>query len=152
MKKIILFLLVSISISSFSCKTLINPKNSYIVKEKKLYYKGTEMKGVDIKSFKNITYSYESCQYRDYIKDNKNVYFKNLKVEGADPQSFVMIEQGYYKDKRYIYFYGKKLVDSNSQKDIKIIKDNKDTNCIPWGDGGCIINNGYKYLNGEKIK
>ena len=151
MKKTILFLLITISINTFACRGISNPRSSYYVSWNKVYYKNTVVMDADINTFENISYSTDSCEHRDYGKDNKNVYFKNLKVEGADPESFVILEQGYYKDKRYVYFYGKKLVGSDSRKSIVFIKDNKDTNCIPWGDGGCLINNGYKYLGGEKI-
>lgn len=87
----------------------------------------------DSADFQTISYSVESCEYRDYGKDSRNVYFKNTKVEGADAGSFIMLEQGYYKDKRYLYFYGKKLRDSDSRKEIKFIKDNKDTGLYSLG-------------------
>ena len=152
MKKIILFLLIAISITTFACRGITNPKNPYFINGNKVYYsyKGEEVKDADINTFENISYSTESCNYRDYGKDNKNVYFKNSKVEGADPESFAMLKQGYYKDKRYVYFYGKRLEGSDSRKEIIFIEGNKDNDCVPWGDGGCIVNNGNKYLGGEK--
>ena len=154
MKKI-LFLFLGVSIVGFSCQMLLNPGKPYVTLNNKVYYTGpgkAEMKLEDVNpaAFQTVSYSVESCEYRDYGKDDKNVYFKNMKVEGADTGSFVMLEQGYYKDKRYLYFFGKRLKDSDSRKEIKFIKDNKDTDCIPWGDGGCVINNGYKYKDGVK--
>ena len=154
MKKV-LFLFFLVSLMSFSCKMLVNPGKPYEILNNKVYYRGAgnvkmELEAVDSVTFQTVSYSIESCEYRDYGKDKKNVYFKNVKIEGADPASFVMLEQGYYKDKRYLYFYGKRLKDSDSKKEIKFIKDNKDTDCIPWGDGGCVINNGHKYKDGIK--
>ena len=160
MKKIITFLFFIISILNFSCRIIKNPNNIYTIKNNKVYYKAglkengsfSEIKGADYKSFITISYSQESCEYRDYGKDNKSVYFKDSKIDGADPKTFTILEQGYYKDKRYVYFSGKRLEGSDSRKEITIIKDNKDTKCIPWGDGGCILNNSFKYLNGEKLQ
>lgn len=154
MKKI-LFLFMMFSVIVFPCRILINREKPYVILNNKVYYSRTgkaemELKGADSDVFQTISYSRESCEYRDYGRDNKTVYFKNIKVEGADAGSFVMLEQGYYKDKRYLYFYGKRLKDSDSSKEIKFIKDNKDKNCIPWGDGGCVINNGHKYKDGIK--
>ena len=154
MKKV-MFLFFLFSITAFPCKMLVNPGKPFIISNNKVYYTEAgnakmELSGADSDDFQTISYSVESCEYRDYGKDSHNVYFKNTKVEGADAGSFIMLEQGYYKDKRYLYFYGKKLRDSDSRKEIKFIKDNKDTDCIPWGDGGCVINNGNKYKDGKK--
>ena len=154
MKKI-LFLFFLFSLMSFSCKMLVNSGKPYEIVNNKVYYRGAgnmnmELTGAEPADFRTISYSRESCEYRDYGKDKKNVYFKNVKVEGADAESFVMLKQGYYKDKRYLYFYGKRLKDSDSEKEIKFIEDNKDPDCIPWGDGGCVINNGNKYKDGIK--
>ena len=153
--KRVLFLFFLVSIMIFPCKMLVNPGKPYIISNNKVYYTGPgsgkmELADADAGTFQMISFSVESCEYRDYGKDNKNVYFKNMMVEGADAKSFVMLEQGYYKDKRYLYFFGKRLKDSDSSKEIKFIKDNKDTDCIPWGDGGCVINNGHKYKDGKK--
>ena len=154
MKKV-LFLFFLVSIVNFSCRGISKPVDPYIKSSNKVYYKfmgdtGQELPGAKPETVKTVSYSTSSCEYRDYGKDSKNVYFKNMKVEGADAESFVMLEQGYYKDKRYLYFYGKRLEDSDSRKEIKIIKDNKNKSCIPWGDGGCVINNGNMYKDGVK--
>ena len=154
MKKV-LFLFFLVSIIIFPCRMLVNPGNPYIISNNKVYYREAgnakmELSDVDSAVFQTISYSVESCEYRDYGKDSRNVYFKNMKVEGADPGSFIMLKQGYYKDKRYLYFYGKKLKDSDSGKEIKFIEDRKDNGCIPRGDGGCVINNGNKYKDGKK--
>ena len=155
MKKVS-FLFFLFSIMVFSCQTLVNPGKPYDISNNKVYYMGAgktemELPGADSTAFKMISYSSSSCEYRDYGKDRKNVYFRNQKIEGADAGSFVMLEQGYYKDNRYLYFYGKRLKDSDSRKEIKFIKDRKDSDCIPWGDGGCVINNGNKYKDGIKV-
>lgn len=154
MKKV-LFLFFLVSVLVFPCRMLVNPGSPYIISNNKVYYKtagDAKMLLADAEPdiFKTISYSRESCEYRDYGKDDKNVYFKNIKVEGADAKTFVMLEQGYYKDKRYIYFFGKRLKDSDSRKEIKIIEGTRDNGCVPWGDGGCISNNGYKYKDGKK--
>ena len=146
----ILFLFLFISIASFSCRGISNP-NPYIKNNNTVYYGNMGLPYVDADSFIMISYSRQSCEYRDYGKDKRNVYFEYMKVEGADAGSFVMLEQGYYKDNRYLYFYGKRLENSDSRKEIKFIKDRKDSDCIPWGDGGCVINNGNKYKDGIKV-
>ena len=149
--KRVLFLFLFISMISFTCRGIGYPKDPYIRQNNTVYYGNMGLPYVNIDSFVTISFSSSSCEYRDYGKDKNSVYFKNMKIEGADPASFVMLEQGYYKDKRYLYFYGKRLEGSDSRKEIKFIKDNKDTDCIPWGDGGCVINNGHKYKDGLKI-
>ena len=120
-----------------------------------VYYQEKLVKGADSDTLKKVELNAGNSKILDfgstYASDKNSVYFKNMKIEGADPASFVMLEQGYYKDKRYLYFYGKRLEGSDSRKEIKFIKDNKDTDCIPWGDGGCVINNGHKYKDGLKI-
>ena len=153
-RSIMLFFLISFSL--FSCRTIMNPKNPYMTKGNKVYYKDIEneemlLNGVNSKDFENISYSKETCEYRDYGKDKENVYFKNKKIEGADPKSFTMLKQGYYKDKRYIYFNGKRLKDSDSREKIEFIEVTRENTCVPWGDGGCIKNNYNEYKNEEKL-
>ena len=148
MKKIILFF-IFISTLNFSCRGLITPKSSYTIESKKVYYRNLEVVGANSASFKNISFIKDSCEYRDYAKDKNYVYYKEKRVEDADPNTFTMVDQGYYKDKKYLYFAGKRLEGSDSSKKTEIVKDNKITDCIPWGDGGCVLNNGKMYLNGE---
>ena len=102
-------------------------------------------------TFETISITTSSCEDSDYGKDSKNVYFKNFKIKGADAESFEMLGQGYFKDKRYVYFHGERLEDSDSRKGVRIVDGNEDKECIPWGDGGCVLNNGFKYLRGKKI-
>ncbi|MBP9479510.1 MAG: DKNYY domain-containing protein [Sebaldella sp.] len=150
---ILLFFLISFSL--FPCRTIINPKNPYVIKNNKVYYKDVEneemlLNNANSKEFENISYSKETCEYRDYGKDKRNVYFKNIKIKGADSKSFTVLKQGYYKDKRYIYFKGKRLEGSDSREKIEFIEGTRENSCVPWGDGGCIINNGNKYKNSSK--
>ncbi|MBP9477558.1 MAG: DKNYY domain-containing protein [Sebaldella sp.] len=155
MKKIFLYLLI-ISISTFACKDLMNPTDPYFKVDNKIYYKiprnlFLELQDVDVSTFETISITTSSCEDSDYGKDSKNVYFKNFKIKGADAESFEMLGQGYFKDKRYVYFHGERLEDSDSRKGVRIVDGNEDKECIPWGDGGCVLNNGFKYLRGKKI-
>ena len=155
MKKIFLYLLI-ISISTFACKDLMNPTDPYFKVDNKIYYKiprnlFLELQDVDVSTFETISITTSSCEDSDYGKDSKNVYFKNFKIKGADSESFEMLGQGYFKDKRYVYFHGERLEDSDSRKGVRIVDGNEDKECIPWGDGGCVLNNGFKYLRGKKI-
>ena len=148
--------LLIISISTFACKDLMNPTDPYFKVDNKIYYKiprnlFLELQDVDVSTFETISITTSSCEDSDYGKDSKNVYFKNFKIKGADAESFEMLGQGYFKDKRYVYFHGERLEDSDSRKGVRIVDGNEDKECIPWGDGGCVLNNGFKYLRGKKI-
>ena len=155
MKKIFLYLFI-ISMTAFACKGIKNPSDPYFKVDNKIYYKIPrnlilELQDVDINTFKTISRTTSSCEDNDYGKDSKNVYFKNFKIKEADAESFEILGQGYFKDKRYVYFHGERLEDSDSRKGVRIIDGNEDKECVPWGDGGCVFNNGFKYLDGKKV-
>ena len=155
MKKIFLYLFI-ISMTAFACKGIINPSDPYFKVDNKIYYKIPrnlilELQDVDINTFKTISRTTSSCQDNDYGKDSKNVYFKNFKIKEADAESFEILGQGYFKDKRYVYFHGERLEDSDSRKGVRIIDGKEDKECVPWGDGGCVFNNGFKDLDGKKV-
>ena len=85
MKKV-MFLFFLFSITAFPCKMLVNPGKPFIISNNKVYYTEAgnakmELSGADSDDFQTISYSVESCEYRDYGKDSHNVYFKNTKVE-----------------------------------------------------------------------
>ena len=150
-----LFCMLFLSVTVFSCKGIINPTNPYIKSNERIYYKNidnpfSELYNVDITTFKTISITTSSCEDNDYGKDKNNVYYKNFRIVGADPESFKNLGQGYFKDKRYVYFHGKVLEDSDSRKSIEIIDGREDQECIPWGDGGCVLNNGILYQYGQK--
>ncbi len=143
MKKIFLYLFI-ISMTAFACRGIMNPSDPYFKVVNKVYYRIPrnlilELQDVDVntfKTFKTISRTTSSCEDNDYGKDSKNVYFKNFKIKGADAESFEMLEQGYFRDKRYVYFHGERLEDSDSRTGVRIIDGNEDKECVPWGDGG----------------
>lgn len=155
--KNVVFYMLFLSVTAFSCRGIINPADPYIKLNKKIYYKNIgntffELYNVDIATFKTISITTSSCEDNDYGRDKNSVYYKENRIVGANPESFEVLGQGYYKDERYIYFHGKVLEDSDSQKSIEIIDGRKNQECIPWGDGGCILNNGIFYKDGQKSK
>jgi hypothetical protein len=153
MKSILIYMLF-LSVMVFSCKGIISPTDPYIKWNGKIYYENinifSELYDVDTATFKTISRKRSSCEDNDYGKDKNSVYYKKNRIAGADAESFEALVQGYFKDKRYIYFHGKVLEDSDSRKRIEIIDGQKDQECIPWGDGGCVLNNGILYQDGKK--
>lgn len=108
MKKIILFVLLSILVSScdqkievFKCKT-----NDDIFKG---YYNIIVIK-------KDVDTSTFTCLDGGYAKDKKNVYsFPDYYVEKADPQTFEVIELMYGKDKSNVYYISNKIKEADPQ-------------------------------------
>ena len=108
MKKVILFVLLSILFSScdqkievFKCKTnedMFKDHYNIIVLEK----------DVDSSTF--------TCLGGGYAKDKKRVYFvPDYYVEKVDPQTFEVIETMYGKDKRNVYYMKAKIKEADLQ-------------------------------------
>ena len=100
---------------------------------------------IDFKNLKNLD--------SGYFKDSKNVYYFDVdkfeKIEGADASSFEKVEYaGFYKDKNYVYFNGKKIVGMNF-KDIENIDEE-------WSiielEGTWIKYKDNVYYKGKKLK
>ncbi len=66
-----------------------------------------------------------------------------------------MLEKGYYKDNKYLYFYGQEVLGSDSTKSITFINKKNSIewrDCLSWGDNNsCILNNNYIFKDGRMI-
>jgi len=103
-----------------------------------VYLMGEKIKKADVKTFQVI--SEES--FKHYSKDKNNVYLETYIIEGADPKTFEIIkeEPSYSKDKKYLYYSGKKIDE---------IKDNLKIMSAGVLD---IIKNGNRiYANGNRL-
>ena len=103
-----------------------------------VYLMGEKIKKADVKTFQVI--SEES--FNHYSKDKNNVYLETYIIEGADPKTFEIIkeEPSYSKDKKYLYYSGKKIDE---------IKDNLKIMSAGVLD---IIKNGNRiYANGNRL-
>lgn len=103
-----------------------------------VYLMGEKIKKADVKTFQVI--SEES--FKHYSKDKNNVYLETYIIEGADPKTFEIIkeEPSYSKDKKYLYYSGKKIDE---------IKDNLKIMSAGVLD---IIKNGNRiYANGNSL-
>ena len=88
-----------------------------------------------------------------YFKDSKNVYYFDVdkfeKIEGADASSFEKVEYaGFYKDKNYVYFNGKKIVGM----DFKDIENRDEEWSIIELEGTWIKYKDNVYYKGKKLK
>ena len=103
-----------------------------------VYLMGEKIKKADVKTFQVI--SEES--FNHYSKDKNNVYLETYIIEGADPKTFEIIkeEPSYSKDKKYLYYSGKKIDE---------IRDN--LKIMSAGIFGIIINGNKIYANGSRL-
>ena len=88
-----------------------------------------------------------------YFKDSKNVYYFDVdkfeKIEGAEASSFEKVEYaGFYKDKNYVYFNGKKIVGM----DFKDIENRDEEWSIIELEGTWIKYKDNVYYKGKKLK
>lgn len=44
-----------------------------------------------------------------YARDARHVYYYGKKLKGADPYTFQILPNGYARDAHHVYYYGKKL-------------------------------------------
>ena len=100
---------------------------------------------IDFKNLKNLDLG--------YFKDSKNVYYFDVdkfeKIEGADASSFEKVEYaGFYKDKNYVYFNGKKIVGM----DFKDIENRDEEWSIIELEGTWIKYKDNVYYKGKKLK
>ena len=100
---------------------------------------------IDFKNLKNLDLG--------YFKDSKNVYYFDVdkfeKIEGAEASSFEKVEYaGFYKDKNYVYFNGKKIVGM----DFKDIENIDEESPIAELDGTWIQYKDNVYYKGKKLK
>ncbi|WP_369717536.1 DKNYY domain-containing protein [Leptotrichia alba] len=103
-----------------------------------VYLMGEKIKKADVKTFQVI--SEESFDH--YSKDKNNVYLETYIIEGADPKTFEIIkeEPSYSKDKKYLYYSGKKI--DEIRDNLKIMN---------AGIFGIIINGNKIYANGNRL-
>ena len=83
--KRVLFLFLLVSIVNFSCRSMSKPADPYVKSDYTVVYKFMGKPAMVLPdarpaTFKTISYSTSSCEYRDYGKDEKNVYYKNTKI------------------------------------------------------------------------
>ncbi len=100
---------------------------------------------IDFKNLKNLDLG--------YFKDSKNVYYFDVdkfeKIEGAEASSFEKVEYaGFYKDKNYVYFNGKKIVGM----DFKDIENRDEEWSIIELEGTWIKYKDNVYYKGKKLK
>ena len=100
---------------------------------------------IDFKNLKNLDLG--------YFKDSKNVYYFDVdkfeKIEGADASSFEKVEYaGFYKDKNYVYFNGKKIVGM----DFKDIENRDEEWSIIELEGTWIKYKDNVYYKGKKLR
>ena len=100
---------------------------------------------IDFKNLKNLDLG--------YFKDSKNVYYFDVdkfeKIEGAEASSFEKVEYaGFYKDKNYVYFNGKKIVGM----DFKDIENRDEEWTIIELEGTWIKYKDNVYYKGKKLK
>ena len=103
-----------------------------------VYLMGEKIKKADVKTFQVISEEF----FKHYSKDKNNVYLETYIIEGADPKTFEIIkeEPSYSKDKKYLYYSGKKIDE---------IKDNLKIMSAGVLD---IIKNGNRiYANGNRL-
>ena len=85
MRKIILFILISISVFS-----------EYKIENGKVYYEDKLIAEADAVTFDSST---------DYAQDKNYIYYTEKKIEGADLKTFEILYSGYSKDKNHVYFF-----------------------------------------------
>ena len=110
----------------------------YAKDNKNVYLFGEIIKKADPRTFEIIS----EIAFAIYSKDKNNVYLETYIIEGADPKTFEIIkeEPSYSKDKKYLYYSGKKIDE---------IKDNLKIMSAGVLD---IIKNGNRiYANGNRL-
>ena len=103
-----------------------------------VYLMGEKIKKADVKTFQVIS----EQSFNHYSKDKNNVYLETYIIEGADPKTFEIIKEEpfYSKDKKYLYYSGKKIDE---------IKDN--LKIMSAGIFGIIKNGNRIYANGNRL-
>ena len=89
-----------------------NPKTFELIHnfgkdDKNVYFLDKKLKGIDAKTFEEISFSIVKDKNGLHIllnSDDSGIKTRNLKISGLDLKTFKKLENGYYKDKNNIYY------------------------------------------------
>lgn len=89
-----------------------NPKTFELIDnfgrdDKNVYFLDKKLKGIDAKTFEEISFSIVKDKNGLHIllnSDASGIKTRNLKINGLDLKTFKKLENGYYKDKNNIYY------------------------------------------------
>lgn len=89
-----------------------NPKTFELIDnfgkdDKNVYFLDKKLKGIDAKTFEEISFSIVKDKNGLHIllnSDASGIKTRNLKISGLDLKTFKKLENGYYKDKNNIYY------------------------------------------------
>ena len=89
-----------------------NPKTFELIDnfgkdDKNVYFLDKKLKGIDAKTFEEISFSIVKDKNGLHIllnSDDSGIKTRNLKISGLDLKTFKKLENGYYKDKNNIYY------------------------------------------------
>lgn len=89
-----------------------NPKTFELIDnfgrdDKNVYFLDKKLKGIDAKTFEEISFSIVKDKNGLHIllnSDDFGIKTRNLKISGLDLKTFKKLENGYYKDKNNVYY------------------------------------------------
>ena len=89
-----------------------NPKTFELIDnfgkdDKNVYFLDKKLKGIDAKTFEEISFSIVKDKNGLHIllnSDDSGIKTRNLKISGLDLKTFKKLDSGYYKDKNNIYY------------------------------------------------
>jgi hypothetical protein len=116
---------------------------TYGTKFEPLNSKTLEKVKVDFKTFKTLSKDYfESELSFNYYSDKNNVYFNNFIVKEANPKTFQVLDLGFSKDDKFV-FYNANILKGVDSKSFRKVEEN-----VVWKDD---IGNEFDYYGNKKL-